>query len=157
MLSAARNMVLFAGASLCSWALERREQRAVAEEWLRKMRRLRRTPQKSLRPRRVWQQSMLGEVLPQMEVWAEAACECWREEEAGMSDDDWMQQECAVAWRPCVNLRCTTVRGASEARLRGRLCGGCGAVRYCCRSCQEQDWPRHRHACRLMSQVLPPG
>lgn len=29
---------------------------------------------------------------------------------------------------------------------RGR-CGRCGVPRYCCKACQEKDWPRHRAQC----------
>ena len=53
----------------------------------------------------------------------------------------------ALAARACANPRCTNVRGASEARLRGRRCGGCGVARYCCRECAVAAWPEHSAVC----------
>jgi hypothetical protein len=52
--------------------------------------------------------------------------------------------------RSCANPRCVNLAGASEAALRGRRCGGCGAVRYCSEACCRADWRAHRRACRLL-------
>lgn len=41
--------------------------------------------------------------------------------------------------RSCASPRCTDLRGHSEALLRGRRCGGCGAVRYCSDACAMAD------------------
>lgn len=42
----------------------------------------------------------------------------------------------------CANLRCSAVE------KRGRRCGWCNRVRYCCEACQGADWRRHRVFCR---------
>jgi hypothetical protein len=34
---------------------------------------------------------------------------------------------------------------------KGR-CGRCGVPRYCCKECQEKDWPLHRAQCRAGAQ-----
>ncbi len=76
-----------------------------------------------------------------------------------MRDEDEPQQEEVVkgASRPCANLLCTNVRGCSEARLRGRRCGGCGIVRYCSRECQLQHWAQHGHVCAALTAQQPQG
>lgn len=45
----------------------------------------------------------------------------------------------ALGLRSCASPRCTDLRGHSEALLRGRRCGGCGAVRYCSDACAMAD------------------
>ena len=59
----------------------------------------------------------------------------------------------ARALRPCANLRCTNVQGASEARLRGRRCGGCGVARFCSEACMLEAWAEHRADCTLLRGV----
>jgi hypothetical protein len=56
----------------------------------------------------------------------------------------------ALALRSCANPHCANLAGATEAALRGRRCGGCGAVRYCSEACCRADWRAHRRACRLL-------
>ncbi|GAB4823207.1 hypothetical protein N2152v2_010253 [Parachlorella kessleri] len=54
-----------------------------------------------------------------------------------------LQEAKVLAQRPCANPLCSNVSGCSEARLRGRRCSGCRAVRYCSRECQAADFARH--------------
>ena len=33
-------------------------------------------------------------------------------------------------------------------QLGTSLCGSCGLIKYCCRTCQVEDWPRHKEECQ---------
>lgn len=48
-------------------------------------------------------------------------------------------------------LKCAHERCLQSGRNL-RRCSGCDVVRYCCRDCQEKDWPRHKHDCRLLKK-----
>ncbi|KAL4448282.1 hypothetical protein ABPG75_005501 [Micractinium tetrahymenae] len=63
----------------------------------------------------------------------------------------------ALGLRSCANPRCTDLRGPSEALLRGRRCGGCGAVRYCSDACAQADWRAHRPACKALQRQQREG
>ena len=41
---------------------------------------------------------------------------------------------------------CCATCNMSHEKLR--KCGGCELVRYCCKECQEEDWPEHKRVCR---------
>ena len=75
-------------------------------------------------------------------------------EKAG--EGQWAELELRAArvWAlcPCSNLRGTNVRGASEARLRGRRCSGCWVARFCSEGCVREAWDVHSRVCaRLQS------
>lgn len=83
-------------------------------------------------------------------------------EQAGrlLTGDDASQSELAVgaalalATRACAHVGCTSLAGACEAASpRGRRCGGCEVVRYCCKACQIADWPAHKAACRELQRA----
>ncbi len=63
-----------------------------------------------------------------------------------------LQEAKVLAQRPCANPLCSNVSGCSEARLRGRRCSGCRAVRYCSRECQAADFARHSRVCGQLAQ-----
>lgn len=50
----------------------------------------------------------------------------------------------------CAHVGCTTVSGTSEAEIRGKRCGGCGAVRYCGTACSRADWRAHKAVCKVL-------
>ncbi|GFR44769.1 hypothetical protein Agub_g6100 [Astrephomene gubernaculifera] len=50
--------------------------------------------------------------------------------------------------RGCGNPGCTNLAGDSEAEVKLKACGRCGAVGYCCRECQVAHWRAgHKEAC----------
>ncbi|KAG2430874.1 hypothetical protein HXX76_009848 [Chlamydomonas incerta] len=52
--------------------------------------------------------------------------------------------------RPCSNSACVAMEGDCEAEVQLKACGGAcgGAVAYCCRACQLEDWRAgHKTAC----------
>jgi hypothetical protein len=54
----------------------------------------------------------------------------------------------ALAARPCANPGCVRMEGCSEGRVRPRFgCRACGCVRYCSRTCGEEDWEAHQKVC----------
>lgn len=97
-----------------------------------------------------WEREVAGALLPALErltagIQAPATCE-QREEKAGAL----LRAAQARAAGACAHPGCTTLRGASEGRLRGRRCGGCGAVRYCSQQCARADWPQHCQLCGVL-------
>ena len=54
-----------------------------------------------------------------------------------------------LSTRRCAPQGCTDVAGPSEAAApRGKRCGSCQAVRYCCKACQAADWKAaHKAVC----------
>ncbi len=59
----------------------------------------------------------------------------------------------ATAPRACSNPWCINLEGACEQELWLRKCGGCGAVRYCCRGCQQAHWRAgHREECKQVQR-----
>ena len=55
----------------------------------------------------------------------------------------------ALAQGPAAPLRCADegCRAVLPPESLSR-CGGCKAVAYCGRTCQERDWPRHKQPCK---------
>jgi len=55
-------------------------------------------------------------------------------------------------------LRCHATQCAQQGcdQHGGRVCGGCGAVRYCSRACQKQAWKRHQFPCVWWQYVAAP-
>ncbi|GFR44815.1 hypothetical protein Agub_g6152 [Astrephomene gubernaculifera] len=50
--------------------------------------------------------------------------------------------------RGCGNPGCANLAGDSEAEVKLKKCGRCGAVGYCCRECQVAHWKAgHKEAC----------
>ncbi len=37
---------------------------------------------------------------------------------------------------------------------RLRVCGACGSVKYCSKSCQSADWPEHKNICKTFQHVV---
>lgn len=60
----------------------------------------------------------------------------------------------ALRQAPCCNPRCCNLSGASETRLRGKLCTGCRMARFCCMECSKAAWAEHKVACKHMQQQL---
>jgi hypothetical protein len=63
-------------------------------------------------------------------------------------------QALPLASMSCSNPAFGNLRGSNELALvadRG-LCGGCRSARYCCRACQQQDWPSHKQVCQRSPQ-----
>ena len=58
----------------------------------------------------------------------------------------------ALGLLKCANPQCASLAGTREAAAKGRKCGGCRVVRYCCEACSKADWKQHRVACRLLQQ-----
>lgn len=57
----------------------------------------------------------------------------------------------ALAMRRCANALCPNLGGVSEARLKGQLCSGCQAVRFCSVECSRVAWhSEHRLACAAL-------
>ena len=57
----------------------------------------------------------------------------------------------ALALRRCANALCPNLGGMSEARLKGQLCSGCQAVRFCSVECSRVAWhSEHRLACAAL-------
>eukprot|EP00887_Chlorella_sp_A99_P007996 scaffold12.g7996.t1 len=56
--------------------------------------------------------------------------------------------------RSCANLACTNLAGRSEAQCKGRLCGGCRIVRFCCEACSREAWRAggHKAACAVLAE-----
>lgn len=54
--------------------------------------------------------------------------------------------------RPCAHVRCTTLRGAGERALKGRLCSGCRKARFCGDACARAGWRQHKEACKWVQQ-----
>jgi hypothetical protein len=110
---------------------------------------------------------------PQLEQLAQAGSEAeWREVSVGLTtaaqaargapgsqeQRSWLlQREAALATRPCAHLGCTNMAGSSEAELKGLLCAGCMAVRYCGAQCARADWAQHKPACRLVAAERAAG
>lgn len=52
----------------------------------------------------------------------------------------------------CANLGCPRLEGVTEAGLKGKRCGGCSVLRFCCRECSVAEWKAgHRRVCRLLA------
>lgn len=88
-----------------------------------------------LRSRNWWEREVAGTLLPSLKRLAEAV-------EAGEGGEGQPEDAAALlqaahahATRACAHPGCTNLRGASEGRLRGQRCGGCGVVRYCSHEC----------------------
>lgn len=62
-----------------------------------------------------------------------------------------LQSEQALGQRPCANLDCTRLSGASEWDLPSQRCSRCHAVTFCCRECQRIAHPRHRAVCAALA------
>eukprot|EP00887_Chlorella_sp_A99_P006941 scaffold2.g6941.t1 len=72
----------------------------------------------------------------------------------GSGDSVALQRARALALRrSCANLACTSLAGRSEAECKGRLCGGCRAVRFCSEACSKEAWRAggHKAACALLA------
>lgn len=111
---------------------------------------------RQLRSRAVWQHMVGQELLPSLAWAATSASEAGDSHPAESADTmpaESIQVDCAraLALRACANPGCTNVRGASEARVHGRLCAGCGVVRYCSDRCQLTDWTAHGCVCALLA------
>ena len=106
---------------------------------------------RALRARRVWE-GLRQELLPQVAAWAAAGSERWCPDRspALANNPCWRQMWLEVdSARPCANLGCTNVSGASEERLVAcsRRCGGCRRVSYCSVACRDAAWPEHSLVC----------
>ena len=84
---------------------------------------------------------------------ARQSCPAAREQQAALV----LQAEEALAALGCAHLACTSCAGASEAGFKGRRCGGCHLVRYCCEACRDADWARHRPQCRRLQRRQAQG
>ena len=111
---------------------------------------LRGLPKRALRKRATWER-VRRELLPEVAAWAAAAAERQRAEVSPLLNDAswrlvWMDLD---PRRPCANLGCTNVRGASDARLANcaRRCSGCGMVAFCSTACRDAAWPEHSAVC----------
>ena len=122
-------------------------------------------PKRALRARRVWER-VRRELLPEVAAWAAAGSE-WREAQLGRLPRGlcWRQVWLGEEARPCANLGCTNVSGASEERLGActRRCGGCGFATFCSEACCDAAWPEHSLVCGQqtawlldMAEQLPP-
>lgn len=123
-------------------------------------------PKRQLRGRALWEGLVQQELLPYAEAQAaevageqevEAAVLLRAvEEEGGRDSQRWVatRTELALQCRACAHLGCTSLRGASEARQRGRRCGGCRAVRYCSPECAAADWSKHAQVCCLRARTV---
>ncbi len=80
---------------------------------------------------------------------AHALMKCLRARDEGQQR---VQEAQVLAQRPCTNPLCPNLSGCSEARLRGRRCSGCRAVRYCSRECQAADFAKHFRVCGQLAQ-----
>ena len=112
------------------------------------------TAKRALRTRGYWE-GVRREVLPEAAAWAAAGSERRAARRNPLATNAryrqiWLES----AQRPCANLGCTNVSGASEGRLVActRRCGGCGLVRYCSAACRDAAWPEHSLVC---GQQLP--
>lgn len=76
-----------------------------------------------------WEQEVAGALLPALKRLAAAVPGGGEQQPEGA--ESLLRAVRAHGARPCAHPGCTNMRGASEGRLRGRRCGGCGAVRYC--------------------------
>ena len=89
-----------------------------------------------------WASVFLFQLLPQLHAQAELV---WQLEWlAAGSAAVAVRTERALQLRPCRRLLCTSVRGASEGRMRGRRCSCC-AARFCCELCWAADGHSHVH------------
>ncbi|GAB4823224.1 hypothetical protein N2152v2_010270 [Parachlorella kessleri] len=86
------------------------------------------------RAKAFWKQQVQGDLLPfvmDLVAWIDAHNAQYQR---------LLQEARGLAAGPCANPLCTNMHGCSEARLRGRRCSGCRAVRYCSTACQAADF-----------------
>lgn len=68
-------------------------------------------------------------------------------------DEPCIKRVYALAQRPCAYLGCTRLKQSLKTPLkRGKLCAGCGIVRYCSIDCQKVDWKEHKVTCKLIQE-----
>ena len=71
-------------------------------------------------------------------------CDCLKGKQSNVDDDD----DDGGTKGSSAETKSGVCGSCQQFKEKVMKCNGCGSIRYCSKTCQRADWPRHKAACK---------